>query len=516
MRSWLTFSLSGLCIAIQLKRKLGFDNFTIYDKDSSFGGTWFQNTYPGVACDIPAPLYSYSFARNPDWSSEHPPGKEILAYITSVVDRYDLRKHFSFNSEVRSCDWKDVEKQYSIVVRINGVDKRVKANFVISAVGQLHYPHTPKLPGHFNGPTMHTARWDNSYDFVGKNVAVIGNGASAIQTIPELAKIAKELYVFQRTPNWITARSDRKFGTVMKFIFRYVPGAALIWRYLWFLQYEVYWTALSNMSPVLKAIGTVFVWSNCLKYVKDKQLRRKLKPDFKLGCKRTLFSNIYYPALTRDNVKVITDKISTLAEDSVVTTADSYPVDVIIYATGFKTQQFTFPMEIKGKSGVDIADLWKEGPECYKGTLLNRLPNFAFMYGPNVNLGHNSIIFMIEAQADYVIKVLKPILKGDLDSVTPSVAAQKKWNDSLQKDLSKGIWSRSECNSWYQNESGRVVNNWSGFATAFWWEMKWVGWKDLEQVGPRQQRDLLPQVPLSRLFLGALLAGGLYTTARRL
>jgi cation diffusion facilitator CzcD-associated flavoprotein CzcO len=454
---------AGLCMGLKLKAQ-GESSFVILEKADRVGGTWRENTYPGCGCDIPSHLYSYSFELNPDWPEVFSAQPDILAYIEDVVEKNQLSNHLRFNSEVTAAAWDEAASLW----RITTADgTTITAQAFVTAWGQLNRPKLPPIPGRddFAGPAFHSAQWDSSVALEGKRVAVIGNGASAVQFIPEVAKVAGQLTLFQRSPNWIVPRMNRPYTLEEKARFRVDPDAMRK------VRGEIFEMAEARLSA--KRAGTLPVeeipipLAHMHSQVADPVLRAKLTPDYEIGCKRVLISNDFYPALTRDNVELVTEAIAQITPKGVVdATGRLHEADVIIYATGFETKSFAGDTGIKGLGGQPLSAVWADGAEAYLGITVSGFPNLFMLYGPNTNLGHNSIIYMIEAQADYVIQALETLAAQGAQAVDVQPAALRTYNDDIQAELAHTPWAGS-CVSWYKTADGRILNNWPGTARAY-------------------------------------------------
>jgi cation diffusion facilitator CzcD-associated flavoprotein CzcO len=449
---------AGLCMGLQLKGQ-GESSFVILEKADRVGGTWRENIYPGAGCDIPSHLYSYSFAPNPDWPEVYSAQPDILAYIEGVVDRHELGDHIRFGAEVTSAAWDEAAGRWTIGLADGS---NVTAQAFVTAWGQLNRPKAPPIEGResFAGPAFHSAQWDASVDLAGKRVAVIGNGASAIQFVPEIAKVAGRLTLFQRSPNWIVPRMNRPYTAEEKAQFRARPELMEKVRSEIFQMAEDRLIAKRNGTAPVEEMPIPLAHLHA--QVADPELRAKLTPDYEVGCKRVLISNDFYPALTRPNVELVTDAIARMTPQGVVDQAGRlHEADVVIYATGFETKSFAGETAIHGVGGVTLAQAWKSGPEAYLGITVSSFPNLFMLYGPNTNLGHNSIIYMIEAQVGYVLQALA---QGRPVSVNPDVQAA--YNDKIQAELAHTPWAGT-CTSWYKTSDGKILNNWPGSAQAY-------------------------------------------------
>ena len=461
--------LSGICLAVKLK-DAGIGRFVLFEKAGEIGGTWRDNTYPGVACDVPSHLYSFSFAPKTDWSRRYAGQAEIRAYIEEVARRWDLHRHLRLNTELIEARFDGTAGLW----RLQGRDGRTfAARALVSGCGQLNRPQIPDLPGReiFAGRQFHSARWDHRYDLAGKRVAVIGNGASAVQFIPEIAAKVARLHVFQRTANWIVPRDDRAYGDRARWIFRHVPGAVRLLRYLIYWSFEARFVAFAPDTRASR-LAQGMALKHLHRQVADPRLREILRPDYPIGCKRILISDDYYPALQRPNVELVTAPIERLTPDGIVT-ADgaARPVDAVIYATGFQSTSFLAPLELIGTGGAPIADTWRRGAEAHLGIAVPGCPNFFMMYGPNTNLGHNSIIFMIECQADYILACLRKLLGGGVAAIEVTEGAMARYRTRLDREMTGAVWAAG-CRSWYKTAEGRITNNWPGFTVQYWWRTR--------------------------------------------
>lgn len=449
---------AGLCMGLRLQAK-GEDSFVILEKAGRVGGTWRENIYPGSGCDIPSHLYSYSFEPNPDWPEIFSAQPDILGYIEGVVEKNQLSKHIRFNAEVVGAAWDEAGGFWRIATGDGG---SVTAEAFVTAWGQLNRPKAPPIQGRddFAGPAFHSAHWDRSVDLAGKRVAVIGNGASAVQFVPEVAKVAGKLTLFQRSPNWIVPRMNRPYTAEEKARFRSEPG------FRERVRSDIF--EMSEARLAAKRAGTLPVeevpipLAHLHAQVSDPDLRAKLTPDYEVGCKRVLISNDFYPSLTRNNVELVTQAIARMTPQGVVDAAGVlHEADVVIYATGFETKSFAGETAITGTGGVSLAQAWSSGPEAYLGITVSDFPNLFMLYGPNTNLGHNSIIYMIEAQVDYVLQALEA---GRPLSVKREVMAA--YNDDIQARLAHTPWAGT-CTSWYKTPEGKILNNWPDTARAY-------------------------------------------------
>jgi cation diffusion facilitator CzcD-associated flavoprotein CzcO len=457
---------AGLGMAIQLKRN-GFDDFVILEKSQALGGTWHDNTYPGCACDVPSHMYSFSFELNPGWTRMFAPQQEIRDYLERTADKYRVRDHIRFGTAVEMMEWDEERKEWEVTTADGAV---LTAKAVVSGVGALHIPSFPDLPGieRFQGTAFHSAEWDHSYDFTGKRVAIIGTGASAIQFVPQLAEKASELTVFQRTPPWIQPKPDFEIPKPVRALFKAVPGTARAFRT------TLYWALEARaigftVDPRLSAPQERMARLHLANQVKDPELRAKLTPGYRIGCKRVLLSNDYYPALAEPRVRLETGRIAEVREHSIVTEdGREHEVDAIVYGTGFKVVDAMADWHVVGRDGVKIQEAWAGGVEAHHGTTIPGFPNFFMMLGPNTGLGHNSVVFMIEIQIQHVLSLLRLMQRRGAETVEPRPRAMRRYNDRLHRRLRRAVWNEGGCDSWYLDDQGVNRTLWPGFTFEFW------------------------------------------------
>ena len=455
---------AGVGLAIQL-RKRGIDDFLVLEKAASVGGTWRDNHYPGAACDVPSHLYSYSFEPKTDWSRKFAPQAEIVAYIQHCVDKHQLAGKIRCNTEVASAEF----EQASGLWRVIGKDgEHYLAQALVSACGQLNQPAYPRIPGleSFAGEAFHSARWNHAYDLAGKRVAVIGTGASAIQFVPEIVPKVQHLTLFQRSAAYVISKPDRAYKRWELALLRRWPWLQQIDRGLKYVQHEVRALAFIHF-PVLMKLFQFSFQRHLAAAIADPELQRQLQPDYPLGCKRILISNNYFPALAQGNVEIVNQAIQSITPHGVVT-ADGreHPVDALIYGTGFAATDFLAPMQIKGLGGVELNQAWRDGAEAYKGISVNGFPNLFLLYGPNTNLGHNSILYMLESQFAYVLNCLDALQQQGLRYMDVKPQVQQRFNQHLQQVIRHSIWEQG-CTSWYKNAAGKNTNNWPGFTFTY-------------------------------------------------
>nr|WP_116026401.1 NAD(P)/FAD-dependent oxidoreductase [Thermomonospora umbrina] len=464
-------------MAIALKRA-GMHDFVILEKADEVGGTWRENTYPGCACDIMSLLYSYSFEPKADWSRMFPRQEELLDYIKGVVDKYGLRRHIRFNVEVTGTEYDDATDSWQIAT---ATGEMIGARVLVSAMGPLHRPSIPDLPGMetFAGRTFHSAEWDHDYDLTGKRVAVIGTGASAIQFVPRIAERVASLTLFQRTPPWIIPKPDRRVTEVEKNLFRNVPGVQRAYRNGIYLMQESFVLGFKN-PRLLKAASGLAQW-HLHRQVKDPALRRKLTPDYTMGCKRTLVSSDYYPALTRPNVDLVTDGVKEIRENSIVRgDGTEIEVDAIIFGTGFHVTDAFENAHIVGRHGVKIQDAWKDGIQAHLGVSVAGFPNLFLLLGPNSGLGHNSMIFIIEAQVRYVMQCLRLLAAGDATRISVRPTVQDRFNAWVQRKSEGAVWVAGGCTSWYLDRNGKNRAAWPASTVNYWLRTRRLRRSDFE------------------------------------
>lgn len=456
---------AGLVAALRLK-KSGRTSFVIFERAGEIGGTWRDNTYPGCACDVASPLYSFAQELNPDWSRFFSSQPEILAYMKEVVKKNGLENHIRYNTDIVEARFQRNSGSWVVKDRNN---RSTVIQVLIAGTGPLNRPSLPLFPAleTFNGRYFHTANWDNNVDLTGKKVAVIGTGASAIQVIPQIAPIVQHLTVFQRTPAWVTPRRDRAITEKEKKRFRRFP-------FLLKLQREsIYWFN--------EFVGMGFIGNNAInrtmrnvglrrltRHINDPEIRRRLTPDYKIGCKRILISNDYYKTFNRDNVTLVSRPIETFTPEGILAGGKQHAFDAVVFATGFVAADIELYIKITGPDGENLIDRWKKtGAEAYLGTTVAGYPNLCFILGPNTGLGSNSVVHMMESQMNYImqyIEFLEHSGEGSFLDLKPDV--QEEYNRKLQKQFKGTVWS-SGCKSWYINKAGKITTLFPRLATTF-------------------------------------------------
>ncbi|KAE8383153.1 hypothetical protein BDV26DRAFT_277598 [Aspergillus bertholletiae] len=453
--------ISGLGMAIQLKRLLGHDNFTIYEKSDNIGGTWWHNRYPGCACDIPSHFYSYSFALKHDWTTMFPGRDELHQYFFSVAEKYDILPHCRFNAMCVSLVWDDARSLWMCTFQdtISGEIFKQEASVVVSAIGTLDRPYIPTIAGSdsFEGEVFHSATWKDSFDPKGKKIVVLGNGASATQFVPELVNdVGSQGMVtqFVRSAHWWTKRGNPKYSESFKLLLKHLPFAAKFYRIILAWQLEnVFSSFYMNttghaMRQKIRDATYSFIDSDA-----PPQYREILKPKYEPGCKRRVNTATYMACLHSPQMLLTDDSVMKVGPDYVETkSGNRHSADAIIYATGFQTQKWLFPMEIKGVGGNDLHQVWDAvgGAEAYKDTVVSGFPNFFILYGPNAATGQHSVIFHSECQINYSCRLLRPVLKGKTDSIMVKPEAQKR-DVSWVHDKLKHLVFNSGCQSWWMD-----------------------------------------------------------------
>jgi cation diffusion facilitator CzcD-associated flavoprotein CzcO len=442
--------------------RAGLSDFLILEKAEALGGTWRDNTYPGCACDVPSHLYSLSFAPRAEWTRIYPSQPELWAYLEQVADRFGLRPHIRFNTAMTDADWDEAAKLWR--VRTSG-GETLTARILVTAVGALHEPETPRLAGieTFEGPAFHSARWDESCDLRGKRVALIGTGASALQIAPEIAPQVAQLTVFQRTAPWVLPKRDRPVGAGEHALHRFLPGWRAAYRASIYWRFEIRALAMKGDDKLLTKVERL--GRDMLeRQVRDPVLRAKLTPTFRIGCKRILLSNDWYPTLERDNVEVVTAPITEVRPRAIVDgDGVEHPADVIVYGTGFDVTAAMRRLPVRGRGGRTLAEAWADQVESFYGVSVAGFPNFFLMLGPNTGLGHNSQIVMIEAQASHILSALKLMRRRGAAEIEVTAAAQAGFDARLQAGLARSVWQTGGCRSWYQDGRGRNPVLWPGF-----------------------------------------------------
>jgi cation diffusion facilitator CzcD-associated flavoprotein CzcO len=457
---------SGLCMAIKLREE-GRRSFVVLEKDGGLGGTWRANHYPGCACDIPSHLYSFSFAPNPHWSRAFAPQEEILAYLEGCADRFGVRPHLRFGCEVVRVVRDEAAALWQVTLRSG---ETLAARHVVLGIGALSRPAVPSLPGleRFSGATFHSAAWDHGYDLRGKRVAVIGTGASAIQFVPQIVDQVARLHLFQRTPPWVLPKPDRLIPPALRARFAAHPALLRLYRAGLYALLEARGVAFflePRLMRLLARVGRAHI----ARQIRDPALRRRVTPSYLPGCKRILLADDYYPALERPHVELVTDGIRAVTPAGIVAgDGVERPVDAILFGTGFQVTDYLTPIDVRGPGGVSLAETWRaRGVEAHLGTMAAGFPNLYFLMGPNTGLGHNSMVFMIEAQVHHVMACLRALDRRGAAALDVRTEVQTAYNARLASRFDRTVWA-SGCQSWYLDARGRNPVLWPGFTLEFW------------------------------------------------
>ena len=467
----------GACIELQAH---GFGEITILDRAPELGGTWFYNSYPGSACDVPSHLYSYSFAQRRDWQRLCSTQAEILDYLKAVAHDYGVDRRIEVGVEVTACAWDDERRVWTTTA----ADGRTwESEAVIVATGQLHREAYPRIEGieGFGGHSFHSAWWDHDYDLRGKRVAVVGTGASAVQFVPEIVDEVERLHVFQRTGNWFMPRRNRSYPGPIRAAIRHLPGVQAFRRRFMFNYGEALTSMIRNprtLGRLGKLRSTLFMrWQ-----IRDPEVRRKAWPDYTFGCKRVLFSSYFLPALQRPNAELVTDAITAVTEAG-IRTADGteWEVDCIIWGTGFRTNDFMFPMEITGRDDSRLRDAWEDGAHAHLGMTVPGFPSLFLMYGPNTNTSGGSIVFYLEAQAAYIRQALQRVRDAGAAAIAVRPEVERASDAETQERFAGTAWL--ECDSWYRDEGGRIVANWPGYMREYAARTERLDPADFELIG---------------------------------
>ena len=447
----------GIGLGIQLRRA-GIESFTIFDRQPSVGGVWFANSYPGLTCDIPSHLYSFSYEPNPNWSRRFAPRDEILAYLEGCVDRHGLREHLRLGTEVAAAELDEERAVWRL--RLGGGEE-AEAEVLVTATGQLSRPAWPDIPGldRFGGEVFHSARWNHDFDMRGRRVAALGTGASAVQYVPAIAPLVERLHVFQRSPGWLVPKPDRAYRPRERALFARLPWLQRLNRRYLYERFELIAFAMGRAPWMMRPYERGYL-KRVEREIPDPALRAKLVPDYPMGCKRVLVTSDWLPTLARPNVELVSDRVREVTEDAVVTgDGVERAVDAIVLGTGFRATELVAPMTVRGRGGVELNEVWRAGPEAYLGLAVSGFPNMFVLYGPHTNLGSGSITDILEAQARFVVEAVRGLAGRRWMDVRPE--AQAEFVAEVERRLRGTVWTAS-CNSWYRTESGRVTNNWPG------------------------------------------------------
>jgi cation diffusion facilitator CzcD-associated flavoprotein CzcO len=453
----------GLGAAIRLKQE-GLDDFVVLERSHDVGGTWRDNTYPGCACDVESHLYSFSFALEPGWSYRFSRQEQIWRYLQRCAREFGIERHIRFDHEVLGAAWDEGAARWRIETSHGPLTARV----LVMATGPLSETIVPDIPGlgSFEGRAFHSARWDHTFDLTGKRVAVIGTGASAIQFIPEIQPKVARLYVFQRTPPWVVPRPDSPIPAWRRTLYRRFPFVQRFVRLLVYLYRE--WSVVLFRHPAAMRYVQRAAERHLQRSVPDPALRAKLMPDYTIGCKRILLSNDYYPAVTRPNVEVITAGVSAVRSNAIIDGAGvERQVDAIVFGTGFRPTDPPLAARIRGRGGRSMAEVWHGSPKAHMGTTLSGFPNLFMLLGPNTGLGHNSVVYMTEAQIAHVTGALRYMRRRGIDAIEPSAEAQQRYVAAIDRRMQGTVWVSGGCRSWYLDATGRNSTLWPDSSWSF-------------------------------------------------
>ncbi|WP_437773358.1 flavin-containing monooxygenase [Arthrobacter sp. KNU40] len=454
----------GIGMGVNLKRR-GVRSFVIIERASDVGGTWWYNTYPGAACDVPSHLYSFSFRLNPNWSRTFATQSEILHYMRDTARTEGLLDHIRFGTEMLTARWNTEGSVWEVETTAG----QYRAKAVVSAVGHLSEPRLPDIEGieSFAGELFHSARWDHGLDLTGKRIGVIGSGATSIQVVPELAKVAQELVVFQRSAPYVTPRPDRAYTATEKRMFARLPQTMHDERDAFFWANEERYTQRRGAPALVKAAADVAL-AHLRRQVRDPALALKLTPDYTFGCKRVLKSDDYYPTFNRSNVHLETHSIARISPTGIETESGaSHDLDVIIFCTGFEATDLPIAHQIFGRNGTSLSDRWSGGMQAYATMAVPTFPNLWIINGPNTGLGHNSAVYIAESQIEHIMGALEHIASG-VDPLEASEAAEERFMDLVEHTAEGTVWLDGSCDSWYVDpRNGRLTTLWPDYAHTF-------------------------------------------------
>ena len=446
-------------MAIRLKQR--GTGFVLIERGEDVGGTWWANSYPGCQCDIPSNLYSFSFARNPDWDRAYPMRDQILEYLRDCAGRFGVLPHTRLSSELLGARWIADEQRWELETSTGPLSARV----LVAAPGLLSEPWSPSPPGleRFQGRAFHTAEWDHSDDLSGKRVALLGSGATAVQVVPEIQPRLAKLHLFQRTPPWVIPHMDHRVRDEMRALYRRIPLLQRLSRGAIYALRETMAVGLTRDRRWLRG-QELNARLHLRRQVPDPELRRRLTPDYEIFCKRIILSNKWYPALQAPNVELVSSGVSEVREHSVVDgDGVEREIDTLIFATGFKPAELPIAERIHGRDGRSLADVWEGSPQAYLGTTISGFPNLLFLYGPNLNLGHSSIVYMLESQIAYALDALETMRLRCAAEFDVRPEAQAAYNEEIQERLATSVWNTGGCGSWYFDRNGRNSIQWPGF-----------------------------------------------------
>ena len=453
----------GLGMAIRLKQE-GIEDFVVLERGSDVGGTWLANSYPGCQCDIPSNLYSFSFARH-DWDRAYPMRDQILDYLRGCARRFDVLRHTRLGCELLGATWM-ADQQHWELETSNG---RLAARVLVAAPGLLSEPWSPALPGleRFEGRVFHTGRWDHDDDLSGKRVALLGSGATAVQVVPNIQPRLAKLHLFQRTPPWVIPHMDHPIRPRLRELYKRVPALQRLSRAGIYALRETFVPGITRDRRLLKGQAAL-ARMHLRRQVPDTELRRRLTPDYHIFCKRIILSSEWYPAIQAPNVDIVSSGVREVREHSIVDNDGiEREIDTLIFATGFRPAELPIAERVRGRDGSSLAEVWAGSPRAYLGTTVSGFPNLFLLYGPNLNLGHSSIVYMLESQMNYVLDALRTMRSRGAAEVEVRAEAQDAYNEELQGRLARSVWNTGGCGSWYFDGTGRNSVQWPGFTFEF-------------------------------------------------
>lgn len=469
----------GLGAAIH-RRRCGDDNFLLIEQAGGVGGTWWANRYPGAACDIPSHLYSYSFAPNPHWTRRYPGQAEIEAYLNHCVQRFGIAPRLRLHTRLSHLHWDEAQHLWRArLFDAAGQEHELLARTVTLATGPLSRPAAPPLVGvdRFQGPVIHTARWPSEFDAGARAIGVLGTGASAIQLVPQLAREARHLTVFQRSAPWVLPRGDAPIGATSRWLLEHAPGLRAAWRAAIYARHELRAPAFTRRPQLLKALEPL-----AIKHLKARvppgPLREALTPNYRMGCKRILIADDYYPALCQPNVRLESSAISEVEPGGVrLVDGRRIALDTLVTATGFEAADIKPPCPVVGPQGRTLHAAWAAAAQAYLGTMVAGFPNLFTVIGPNTGLGHNSMVFMIESQLAFIDDAMRELRFHSW--LSPTSDAQERFNTELTERLPGTVWATG-CSSWYRRADGRITTLWPGSTLEFRRRTRRVPERDFE------------------------------------
>lgn len=470
---------SGIGLAIRLQQQ-NHGDYLILERGNDIGGVWRDNTYPAAACDVPSRLYSFSFAQNTQWSRSFSGQSEIMAYLKDCADAHIPDHKISLNQCVVEAEFNQQTALWHVTT---ASQQRFSCRFLISACGQLCQPAWPNIGATdaFNGTQFHSAQWQHEHDFEGKHVAVVGTGASAIQFIPEIAEKAATVTVFQRTAPYVLPKRDRAISQPEQALMSRLPKLQDFIRKAIYTKNEFRALYLGPLKAVLKLYTWRWKWF-MHSQIKDQEKRRLLTPDYVIGCKRILIANNFYSTLNLPHIKLVPEAIKKLSAEGVITeTGKHHAFDTLIYATGFKAANFLESLNVKGLSDHSLQERWQQGAYAYHGITVSGFPNFMLCYGPNTNIGHNSMIHVLESQFNYICDYISQLKLNDINYLDLKAEVESEYRATLQKRLSNTVWQQGGCHSWYQNAAGTNTNNWPGMTLSYRLKTRQININDYHQ-----------------------------------